>query len=307
MMCFDEWSSCILSNCGHYNSKPMKHATNSVGNFKLHHRQGIGIVELECHSGRIDRIERFRADIQRDDSEYLFLLVQKSGEVGIAHNGREERLMPGDSLLMDSTRAAELRFDGKAVSMMSVHLPRGICLEGRAHSLATGQRVARAHPLSASLLNLLFDDGQQESQTDYLFDFVALMFRNHEQPANAAGFRDRHGRFRYICDRIERHLPDASFSIEQLAALVHMSKRQLQRDFSDNGTTFTRLLNERRMKLVASHLGRSARMNQRPAISDLAYRAGFSDLSHFNRGFRQFYGTTPSDYHADCRSRRFDH
>lgn len=307
MMCFEEWSSSILSNCGRYNSKPLKRARNSVGDFGLRHRHGIDIVELECKTGRIDRIDRFRADIRRDDSEYLFLLLQKSGETGVVHNGREELLMPGDSLLMDSTRTAELRFDGRAVSMTSVHLPRGLCLEGRAHTPATGRRVDRAHPLRASLVNLLAANGDEETPADYLFDFVALMFRISEQSGDAAGFRNRDGRFRYICDVMERHLPGAEFSIEQLATLVHMSRRQLQRDFSDNGTTFTRLLSEKRMKLVASYLRRAARMRQRPAISDLAYRAGFSDLSHFNRSFRQLYGTSPRGYHADCIGRLSEH
>jgi AraC-like DNA-binding protein len=30
-------------------------------------------------------------------------------------------------------------------------------------------------------------------------------------------------------------------------------------------------------------------------ISDIAFAAGFGDLSHFNRAFRQHFGKTPTD------------
>lgn len=144
------------------------------------------------------------------------------------------------------------------------------------------------------------DDAEDGSHPDYLFDFIALMFRAPAPTRDAAGFRDRDGRYRYICDTLERHMSGPDFCIERLAELVHMSRRQLQRDFHDNGATFTRLLCERRIKLAASHLQRAARAKRRIAIADLAYRVGFNDLSHFNRGFRRIYDTSPRGYYADC-------
>lgn len=193
-------------------------------------------------------------------------------------------------------------FQGCEASFISVHLPRALYLEGRSQPPATGRRIDRTHPLRASLINLLSEDGTEDAPADYLFDFIALMFRAEDPGPDANRFRDRLGRFRFICDTIDRHLINPDFSIEGLAKLVHMSRRQLQRDFSDHGTTFTCILSERRMKLVASHLRQAAYMNKRPAIADLAYRSGFNDLSHFNRGFRKTFGTSPGSYHADCLS-----
>jgi AraC-like DNA-binding protein len=36
-------------------------------------------------------------------------------------------------------------------------------------------------------------------------------------------------------------------------------------------------------------------------ISAIAYAAGFSDLSYFNRAFRRSYGATPSDVRVAAR------
>lgn len=303
MMCFEEWSNCVLSNCGHYYSTPADRNRKAIGDFRLRQRHGIDVAEMEC---RIDRIDRQRSGIRSDDNEYLFLLMQKSGETRVLHNGSSQLLTAGDCLLMDSTRPAEIRVEGRAVSFTSVHLPRALCLEGRGTAPATGQRIPASHPLVASLVNLLADDraAPQDAAADYLFDFVAMLFRA-EGPA--PGFRDRSGRFRHACETIERNLTDPDFSIERLALLVNMSRRQLQRDFGDHGTTFTHVLAERRARLTAGHLRRAAQMKLRPAIADLAFRAGFGDLSHFNRVFRQHYAMAPGEYYASCADQAAAH
>lgn len=296
MMCFDELSHCVLPNCGRYDCMPAGRSLRDVGDFRLRQRYGIDIAEMDC---RIDRIDRLRSGIRSDENEYLFLLMQKSGETRVLHNGTSELLTAGDCLLMDLTRPAEIRFEGRNAGFTSVHLPRALCLEGRAAAPAIGRRIAARHPLLAGLGNLLADADQadQDEAADYLFDFVGLLFRG-EGPA--AGFRDRAGRFRHACETIERHLTDPEFSIERLSVLVNMSRRQLQRDFGDHGTSFTQVLAQRRARLTASHLRRAAQTNRRPAISDLAFRAGFGDLSHFNRVFRQHYGMAPGEYYAAC-------
>lgn len=295
MMCFEEWSNCVLSNCGHYYTRPADKRHREIGNFRIRRNHGVDIAEMEC---RIDRIDRLRAGIRSDDSEYLFLLLQRDGESRVTHNGRQEILTPGDCLLMDSTRTAELSFEGRASAFTSVHLPRSLCLEGRGSVPATGRRIPRSHPLVASLLLLLAEEEKNDGQgtADYLFDFVSMLFRPDAGPART--FRDRHGRFRFACEMIECHLTEPDFSIERLVSLVNMSRRQLQRDFGENGTTFTHFLAERRVRLAADHLRRAAQMKRRPAIADLAFRAGFSDLSHFNRLFRHHYDMTPGDYYA---------
>ena len=35
-------------------------------------------------------------------------------------------------------------------------------------------------------------------------------------------------------------------------------------------------------------------MRNAPTVADFALDAGFADVSHFNRAFRQLYGDTPS-------------
>lgn len=295
MMCFEELRSSILAHCGHYVSVPLKGKRGEAGDFRIRRKFGIDIAEIDC---RIDRIDRGRDGIRRDEAEFLFLVVQRTGRTCVTHQGREETLHPGDCLLVDSTQPAELLYDGRAASFTSVHLPRGLCLEGRAEGPATARRIAASHPLQASLGSLLAAAPADDVPDDYIFDFVALMFRPDPSSREAPGFRDRFARFAWISAMLERHVSDPDLTIDRLAALVRMSRRQLQRDLADNGTSFTRLLAERRVRLTADRLRRAAHRGERPVISEIAYRAGFSDLSHFNRIFRSHTGQSPRAYHA---------
>jgi AraC-like DNA-binding protein len=294
MMCFEELRSSILAHCGHYVSFPLAGKRCEAGDFRIRRKFGIDIAEIDC---RIDRIDRGRDGIRRDDAEFFFLVVQRAGRTVVTHQGREETLHPGDSLIVDSTQPAELLYRGRASFFTSVHLPRGLCLEGRASGPATARRVPATHPLQASLGSLLAA-APADVPDDYIFDFVALMFRPDPSSRETPGFRDRFARYAWIGATLDRHVSDPELTVDRLATLVHMSRRQLQRDLADNGTSFTRLLAERRVKLTTGELRRAAHRGERPAIAEIAYRVGFSDLSHFNRVFRVHYGMSPRDYLA---------
>lgn len=297
MMCFEELRSSILAHCGHYVSIPLKGKHCEAGDFRIRRKFAIDIAEIDC---RIDRIDRGRDGIRRDDAEFFFLVVQRAGRTLVTHQGREETLHPGDCLIVDSTQPAELLYEGRRSSFTSVHLPRGLCLDGRATGPATARRIAASHPMQASLGSLISAAPANDVPDDYIFDFVALMFRPDPSSRETPDFRDR---FAWISAELERHVCDPDLTIDRLAALVHMSRRQLQRDLSDNGTSFTRLLAERRVKLTADQLRRAAHRGERPMISEIAYAAGFNDLSHFNRVFRSQTGQSPREYHAALAAR----
>jgi AraC-like DNA-binding protein len=70
-----------------------------------------------------------------------------------------------------------------------------------------------------------------------------------------------------------------------------MSPRTLQRRLAEEGTTFQKILESLRRNLCLRHL-KSARL----PLSEIAYLAGFSDASSFNRAVRRWTGLTPLRY-----------
>lgn len=298
MMCFDEFNETMLSHCGHYYGRLAGRAhtrlRTRVGQFEMRQHLGVEIAEISCN---FDGIERSRAGIRRDDNEHMFLLVQRAGSTEVVHNDQEVLLTPGECLLLDSTRTAGLNYQRSGASFLSVHLPRALCLEGRTRLPMIGQKLGASHPMHASLLNLLLEQAEG-FDADGLFDFVSLMFRPDRSVQDAGWFRDATSRYRFILDVMDRNLSDADLTLDHLANLVGVSRRQLQREFRAQGTSFTHCLQTRRIKLFLSEIDRALRLQRKPAIGQLAFRCGFGDISHFNQVFRTHTGLTPRGYLA---------
>lgn len=97
---------------------------------------------------------------------------------------------------------------------------------------------------------------------------------------------------------IERSLADHGFDIARLARRHKVTPRYIQMLFAESGTTFTEFLRQQRLALAYRLLSDPARCGKN--VADLAFAAGFNDLSHFNRAFRRQFGATPREIRINC-------
>jgi AraC-like DNA-binding protein len=81
--------------------------------------------------------------------------------------------------------------------------------------------------------------------------------------------------------------------IGDVASPLGISARHAQRLFEQAGMTFTEFLLEERLLSVRKRLLDTGCRPQK--ISDIAFAAGFADLSYFNRAFKVRFGMTPKE------------
>lgn len=95
-----------------------------------------------------------------------------------------------------------------------------------------------------------------------------------------------------MSDHVRRHAGNPLLSLDGAARQLHMSPRLLQKLLQEMQTSFTALVNQQRleaaMRMLADPAGDS--------ITQVAYRAGFNDVSHFNHLFKRCRSMTPSEY-----------
>ncbi len=76
-----------------------------------------------------------------------------------------------------------------------------------------------------------------------------------------------------------------------VAKKIALSPRVLQRKLKDEGTCYSAMLNDCRLKMVMKLIAH----NQRP-LSEVANMLGYSDQSNFTRWFKRATGTTPRNF-----------
>jgi AraC-like DNA-binding protein len=134
----------------------------------------------------------------------------------------------------------------------------------------------------------------------HVHDLVALVLGAPGDVAEAASGRGlRAARLHAIKTEIRASLGEQSLSLTTIAARHRITPRYVPALFADEGATFSQFLLEERLARVHRMLRHPLQMPR--SMSDIAYEAGFGDLSHFNRAFRRRYGATRSDVRAAAK------
>ena len=101
-----------------------------------------------------------------------------------------------------------------------------------------------------------------------------------------------------VIQYIDRHLAEPKLSPNRLAAVHGISLRYLHLLFARRGHTVSGWIRERRLEYCCQVL---ANAHPSLSVSEVAFRAGFKDSSHFSRAFRQRFGVSPSEHRRASR------
>ena len=130
----------------------------------------------------------------------------------------------------------------------------------------------------------------------HLVDLAGLMLGGDTMDAAEPRYGD--ARLELMKAAVLGRLGDAALTIDAIARHHGLSVRQAQRLFADAGITFTEFVLEQRLALARRLLSEAGSRHRK--ISDIAFSAGFGDLSYFNRVFRRRFGATPSDLQGEA-------
>ncbi|MBM3527597.1 MAG: AraC family transcriptional regulator [Alphaproteobacteria bacterium] len=101
----------------------------------------------------------------------------------------------------------------------------------------------------------------------------------------------REARLQTVLDRLARDAAEPGLDPAAFAARLDLSPRYLHRLLEPTGRSFNEHLLKCRLERASAML-RDPHCSEMK-IAEVAAKAGFSDISHFNRSFRRAYGDTP--------------
>lgn len=127
-----------------------------------------------------------------------------------------------------------------------------------------------------------------------LKDYGAGIFRKMGRRPKKSVSRKRMPVLIRVVEDLVRHRPDVPYSVAEIAAAARMTPNHFSSLFHDyTGETFSEFLGEKRMD-AAKKLLVDLTLN----ISEVAFRAGYSDAGYFARRFRKATGVSPCAWRA---------
>lgn len=235
--------------------------------------------------------------------DMVMMIAMLEGRAWCAQRGRDVVIEPNQAVAMLTSETATMTLTGGG-SYVGVYVARPLL---RALVPDLDARLMTALPPGRDALGLLIDyvrllqgagplttEQVQRSASNHIVDLLVLSLTEKGEPAEAArqgGLRA--ARMRAVKADIAAHLQIPRLSAEDVARRQGVSPDYVRKLFRLEGTSFADHVLEARLTSIYRALADPG-LAARP-IGTIAYGAGFSDVSYFNRRFRQRFGMTPSD------------
>jgi AraC-like DNA-binding protein len=260
-------------------------------------------------------VNRTRELAEQASEAFVLLSIQTRGKTFIQQGKNETMLTPGCIAFYDTARPYTLSLPND-FDQIVLHLPRDLVEKNAPGGLDhMAEKLNASNPFAQAILALapqllrvataaptILAQRTAAAAIDLIALALASLANDKETmqgtnrdsavltsaSADSIVWRAR--------DAISQHIDDTNFNPAALAAQVKVSLRSLQEVFKAQGTTPSDCIWEMRLEYARNLL--STQQNQQDSITTLAYRAGFSDIAHFSRRFRQRFGVSPKEYRS---------
>jgi AraC-like DNA-binding protein len=261
-------------------------------------RKEAGPVSVARVTATSHRVLRMPTHIARSSENIVFVNLQLSGNARYTQRQHEQICGPGDLAVVDTTQPFEIlnahNFQIFCFVMQKTDLPDSLLdrpkmnfskteigraftrtLAGYAELSLNAQRTPEVGTLSGNhLINLISQAHSLVAQEKAEGAFVPALLL-------------------MMLDHIEDHFNDPALSAASLARKFRCSARYVHTLFSTTGRPVGDHISEKRLLFCSRNL--LNRQSPR-TIAELAYSAGFQDVSYFNRLFKRTFGMTPRDF-----------
>lgn len=277
-------------------------AASFSGRLRTRTLAGIRIIDCRCDPCAGQRIPL--APRRGQPAKFAMLFPFHGREV-VRQFGAEATLAAGDFMMWDNDQKMDFQI------LEPTHKITMLIPKPKMHSLLgngdhyIGKVVRSADDslgLAAEAFRRVARDlctAEQSSAPIVLEPIVSLLAATLRSSHPSAQISASHWEsFRRFCRYIDTHLGDSSLSPAQVAADHGVSLRYLHLVFAKQGTSFGRWLRERRLSRCHEELSQAQRSG---TVTEVAFRWGFNEASHFSRVFKARYGVSPQEVRRGVR------
>ncbi|AHB48022.1 AraC family transcriptional regulator [Hyphomicrobium nitrativorans NL23] len=274
------------------------------GTIEIASLPGLVLATYDADAATVRRSAKYAA---RADCDDVLLGLHLEGEVAISQDGRDSLISNRNFYLLDPLREFEVALKGRNKNLV-IKIPR-VQLEARLGQLGdlTACAIAKGHPVSTLAMGFVEMLPQQSKNLDSIaslnvaeqaLDLIALALSTHQRIEGASLSSPRAVALLRLKATVERLLIEPGLKPERIATEAGISVRYANNLLAEEGSSIERYVNERRLQRCRRALEDTRQVHR--SIGDIAFKWGFSDLSHFSRRFKTRFGMSPSDYRREA-------
>jgi AraC family transcriptional activator of tynA and feaB len=261
----------------------------------------LGRLAIAQIGSQAQRVCRTETDITRSPRAGYYANLQLRGSCRTTQDGRATVTQPGDLTVVDTERPFAFEFSDD-FAQLSFYVPGQLLDPQLDQAVPTATRIRTVAGVGAALrhtLQALEPDTLPEAAASRLAvhagGLLAVALNGPADPGPAT--RHRAGLLDAALADVAEHLADDDLCPATTARRLGISVRQLHQLFGARERTFSAELRRQRLEQARRDLTDPARARLR--VIDIAVDAGFADVTHFHRVFRQAYGVTPAQLRRD--------
>lgn len=281
------WNRIANTTFGAMHVEPVSHCF--TGCMKRRIFRGVELISVESTPVAVEGLS---------DSSHcgIFLLLNQQGCSRLQQSGQQATLQTGELTALYS-------HEPYFIESSQAHTTHILFIPGRQLDGALDDHIAVAHPavecdlLSVFIHRLATLDGKQPGPGNLRQTARDLLELNWPTPRKRRGRIGAAAWEQHVKSYVEQHLSEPELNARRIADALGITARYVQIIFAHMQTTASNYILEARLRLVAERL----RNETAARIGDLALEAGFSDLSHFCRRFRDRFGVSAREFRAASR------
>jgi AraC family transcriptional regulator, positive regulator of tynA and feaB len=242
---------------------------------------------------------RLAPHIALSTDDLCFVNLQLEGLGRTTQRGHEQISAPGDLALANTTEPFEIA-NGHDFKLFCFAIPRQLLPKGLLdHARLNLSTTETGRALSRTLASYaeLCLSGCQLLKTSALIGAHVVDLISHAPEILADMSVERVHvpvLLSMMLDHIDRYSDDPELGAATLAARFRCSERYVHRLFATTGRSVGEHLNEKRIAACTRKL--LDRNSAHKTIAEIAFAAGFRDISHFNRLFKRCNGLPPREF-----------
>jgi AraC family transcriptional regulator, positive regulator of tynA and feaB len=252
------------------------------------------------------RVLRLRSHIEQSDDDICFVNLQLEGIGRYMQRNHEQINGPADLAVVDTTEPFEIanarHFKVFCISVPRQLLPTGFCERPRLPLSATEAGRALSRTIASYAELCLSSQALSDISTLVGRHIVDLI--SHAPGILAEGSSERVDSpvlLMIMTDYIDHHSAEPDISAATLARKFHCSLRYVHKLFAETGRSVGEHVNERRIAACTRDLLDNPRNR---TVAEIAFGAGFRDISYFNRLFKRANGMAPREFRRAVATER---